>query len=298
MSIIPDNKPRYAEQVTHRTASRPYSIHYTEVTDDVQPALYIHYHNEMELFYMESGELDMYIEDALYHLKAGDAIFIPPNQLHYAKKAAGLVCVCSFRAFVFDFAMIMDVVPVYCRQYTNPVFYNSRKSVIHFDHSLDWHDDIINVLLPVYSRMHSDVESVELELRGRLLIIWQLMYNNHFNSIHNNHAYTRLYSQLSTCIDHINNNYADNIELSGLASICGLSEGHFCRVFREFTGYTPFTYINRIRILKSCDYLKGSDKSIADIAILCGYNNISYYNRTFLKIMHETPSAYRKVNQS
>lgn len=249
---------------------------------------------------MESGEINMYIEDVPYHLKSGDAIFIPPNQLHYADRASkstASVCMCSFRAFVFDFAMIMDVVPAYCRQYLNPVFYNSRKCVIHFDNSKAWHSDIIHELKPIYEGMDRDVESVELELRGRLLVIWQLMYNKHLKEIGNNQTFTRLYPQLSSCIDYINDNYADNIELSELASVCSLSEGHFCRMFREFTGYTPFTYINRTRILKSCDYLRASDKSIADIATLCGYNNISYYNRTFFKMMHETPSGYRKSSR-
>ena len=73
-----------------------------------------------------------------------------------------------------------------------------------------------------------------------------------------------------------------------------MSEGQFCRSFKQLTGSTPFTYLKKHRIMHSCDYLAGSGRKISEICTLCGFSNISYFNREFLKAMKVTPSAYRK----
>ena len=52
-------------------------------------------------------------------------------------------------------------------------------------------------------------------------------------------------------------------------------------------------HLNRLRIVKSCEMLLRTDKKITEIASLCGFNNISYFNRTFYKIMGISPSGYR-----
>ncbi|MBE5936774.1 MAG: helix-turn-helix transcriptional regulator [Lachnospiraceae bacterium] len=283
-----------AEQITHRTLSRPFLIHHTTVTNDMKLALYLHYHSEMEFFYLTEGEVDFVIEEETFRLKEGDAIFIPPGLIHYADNIPLNDKTCSFHALVFDISLLTDVLPSYCKHYIYPARYNARKSVLHINSSTDCHTQILELLCPIFDMDKSDIDTYELELRGRLLMIWQLMYNTHLNSVHNNSLYDHIYPQLKKSIDYLDNNYQENIELSTLAYTAGMSEGHFCRIFKEFTGFTPFTYLNRKRILESCRYLTDSTESIADIATKCGYNNISYYNRTFLKMMHETPSAYRK----
>ena len=297
-----NNTPYLAEQITHKTLSRPFLIHHTTVSYGMELALYLHYHNEMEFFYLEEGEVDFIIEDEPFRVKAGEAMFIPSGLIHYANNASADNADCSFHALVFDATLLTEVLPHYCRHYIYPALYNARKSIMHINKDTDCHNDcnnkILELLIPIFNMDKSDIDMYELELRGRLLMIWQLMYNSHFVTVHNNSVYDHIYPQLKNCIDYIDNNYQENIELTLLAQTAGMSQGHFCRVFKEFTGFTPFTYLNRKRILESCRFLTDSSESIAEIATKCGYNNISYYNRTFLKIMQETPSDFRKRETS
>ena len=71
-------------------------------------------------------------------------------------------------------------------------------------------------------------------------------------------------------------------------------QGSICRLFQALTGMTPFCYLNRCRVLNSSQMLARSSKKISEVASLCGFNSISYFNRTFLKITGMTPSSYRK----
>lgn len=289
----------YAEQIRHQTDSRPFSIHHTIVIPGLTPALYLHYHTELELFYMESGSVCLYIEDIPYNLKTGDAIFIPPGLLHYAMQTCSDDIQCSFYALVFDSSIIIDTAPSYCTRYITPVIYNGLNCILHIDSDTEWGRNITDNLTPLFHiDKNIDIRTYELELRGRLMIIWQNMYNNHFSKIISGRSYEKIYPKFEECIDYITANYSDSITLDELAGICGMSEGHFCRVFKEFTGFTPFTYINRTRVLQSCRLLADTSLGIADIATRCGYNNISYYNRTFQKIMHITPSEYRRSSIS
>lgn len=281
------------EHITHQTEFRPFSIHHINIPIYMELVLYLHCHTEMEIFYLEQGEVTFHIEDTFYRLNAGDAIFIPPNLLHSAKRYGAVDAACSFYAIVFSQEMLMDITPSYCEHYIHPVTYNATSCIVPIYHEKVWQKQILSLLSFIFSQNGKDIDNCELMIRGSLLIIWQNLYNNCLSQVLNSNS-TDNSLQIKKALDYINSNYMENLSLEDLARYAGLSEGHFCRLFKTFTGYTPFSFLNKKRISRSCEYLTQTNKKIAEIAVLCGYNNISYYNRAFIKIIKESPSSYRK----
>ena len=49
------------------------------------PALYLHWHPELEFFYVEEGDVEFFIENHAFLLKKGDGIFVPPKLMHWAR---------------------------------------------------------------------------------------------------------------------------------------------------------------------------------------------------------------------
>ena len=98
--------------------------------------------------------------------------------------------------------------------------------------------------------------------------------------------------------EYIQENYTEAFSLTDLAERCGLNPSYFSRAFKEATGHSPFAYIHQIRIQKACQLLKRSDSPILDVAFAVGYNNISFFNRYFRKIMKMSPREYRQYAQS
>ncbi len=293
MSDKSSNLP--VENIVHKTESRPFMLHHTIVDEQNFLALYMHCHNEIEIFYLTKGNLIIYIEDNSYELTDGDAILIPPGMLHYAtKNPSHSNEKCSFYAIVFSTDMLMEIVPTYCERYLLPISYYTSRCVIEIKNNNRWQHTVLCCLDNIFSEFGKDVKESELIIRGNLLIIWQLLYNNHMHALMKDKNDLYRSPHLKKCVDYIDANYSNTILLDELAKIAGLSTGHFCRQFKEFTGYTPFSYINKVRISQSCNMLLHTDKTIADIASLNGFNNISYYNRAFVKLMKETPSSYRK----
>lgn len=286
------------EKIKHQTEGRPFSIHHTNVEKGNKNALYIHCHSELEFFYLKEGELDFYIESNVYHIQTGDAILIPGGLIHYARCASNGGTTCSFDAVVFSIRMMIDALPSYCGKYFDSAICNSMTGVCCLTPDTDWQNAVIDFLTGIFDYDHTSIDKCELIIRGRLLSAWQLLYNNRYSTRIAKHYARPIYPLLNKCIDTINSNYMYDFSLADLAAASGLSKGHFCRVFKDVTGFTPFGYLNRVRIAKACGMLTGTDKKIADISARCGFNNISYFNRAFKQIMKKNPSEYRKNFQS
>ena len=73
-----------------------------------------------------------------------------------------------------------------------------------------------------------------------------------------------------------------------------MSEGHFCRVFKQYTLKTPVQFINGVRLTHAADELANTNKRVLDVAMDCGFNSVSYFIEVFRESCGITPSRYRK----
>ena len=99
--------------------------------------------------------------------------------------------------------------------------------------------------------------------------------------------------QINDALSFIHENYAEQFSLADMAEKYSFSPGYFSRIFRERTGQPLFEYINNIRIQRACILLKKSSQTITEIAFAVGYNNISFFNRYFRKLIKMSPREYR-----
>lgn len=93
--------------------------------------------------------------------------------------------------------------------------------------------------------------------------------------------------------DFILNNFHKEIKLEELASIANMTTTSLCRFFKQSTQKSLSTFINEVRIGYSCKLLIDDKLSISDVCFSCGYNNLSYFNRQFKKIIRLSPSQYQ-----
>ena len=90
-------------------------------------------------------------------------------------------------------------------------------------------------------------------------------------------------------------NVKRNIALSDIARHVGMNRASFCTFFKKATGKTFINYLNEFRIELACQLLKNSKNSIADICYETGFNDISYFNRTFKRLKKVSPTEYRRL---
>lgn len=103
--------------------------------------------------------------------------------------------------------------------------------------------------------------------------------------------------QARRLISHIDANLTSRIFLGDLARLAGLSNGHFCRAFKQTFGVSAHAYIMRRRIEFAQGAMLKTRLPLSEIALNCGLSDQSHFTRTFRRIVGETPNAWRRARR-
>jgi AraC family transcriptional regulator len=88
-------------------------------------------------------------------------------------------------------------------------------------------------------------------------------------------------------------NVQGNISLYSVAAECELSVSHFARAFRKSFGQPPYRWLIERRVDMAKTYLLHSDLPLADIALRCGFVDQSALNKSFRRILNQSPREWR-----
>jgi AraC-like DNA-binding protein len=103
--------------------------------------------------------------------------------------------------------------------------------------------------------------------------------------------------QAKRLVEYIDTHLAERISLDHLARIAGLSNGHFCRAFKQTFGISAHTYVIRRRVEYAKRAMLSTQLPLSDIALTCGLSDQSHFTRIFRTIVGETPSAWRRARR-
>ena len=103
---------------------------------------------------------------------------------------------------------------------------------------------------------------------------------------------------LQQAINYIHNNFSTDISLDLVAGTAGISKFHFSRLFKEMTGLTYQSYLNRVRIEQAKKMLEDEALTITDAGYAVGYADLTHFERIFKKLTGTTPSQYRRRSSS
>ncbi len=274
------------EKIPHITNASPYSLHKTSFSEASVPALYLHFHHEHEFLYLAEGALELIIHNNSYTLHKGEAIFIPSNLLHSANAISpqGTFYAVVFSEELLSLSEDLSSLSSHIVE-ANPIDY-----IVILTADSNWQQEILWYLGKIFLHAN-DFSSQDIYVKSHLLIIWQYLHKHLLAASHHK---VKEHPHIKHVMDYIHTHYQEELSLRTLTDIAHMSKEHLCRTFKKHTGYTPFSYLKHYRILQSCRLLQDTDKKISEICTLCGFNNISYFNREFLETMNTTPSKYRK----
>lgn len=103
-------------------------------------------------------------------------------------------------------------------------------------------------------------------------------------------------NRLNTVFEFIMKNFDREISLAEVADLTFMTRTSFCRFFLERTKRTFSDFLIDFRISHAKKLLSETNKNVSIVSDLCGFNNLSYFNRKFKEKIHETPRNYRKLN--
>lgn len=91
-------------------------------------------------------------------------------------------------------------------------------------------------------------------------------------------------------------NYANDLNVDSISNHFGFSKYYFCHIFKEITGITIVKMLNYIRCEEAKRMLKSDNFNISEVALACGFNNLSYFTKTYKNIMGKLPSETKNMH--
>lgn len=93
---------------------------------------------------------------------------------------------------------------------------------------------------------------------------------------------------------YVQQNFQEPISRQDLARHVGMSDDYLTYCFRQELGMTPIAYLNRYRVMQAKGLLRGTDKTITQIALEVGFSDSGYFSRVFRREVGVAPDAYRR----
>jgi len=258
------------------------------LTPNLNDLFYWHFHPEYEIVYAEAANGVRHVGDHISKYEGSDLVFIGPNIPHLnfdygVKTACEIVVVQMKEDFLgkdfFALPEMYEVKNLFERARTGIAFHNETKKVVsdklkqlsslpHFKQLLE----LLNIFqLLAISKEFTDLQSRPIA-NASLLKEQQRMH--------------KIYHFIET-------HYQQAIDVNEVAKLTHLTTAAFCRYFKKSTHLTFTDFLNQYRINQAKKLLL-HDKNVTEACYESGFENLSYFNKTFKKITGENPSRFKK----
>ncbi|AOZ94105.1 AraC family transcriptional regulator [Paenibacillus crassostreae] len=292
------NRDLLKENRVHGNPMYPVSIYPNVEQLNGQSILDCHWHDEMEFIVVRQGSATFQINMSYYEVNAGEAIFVNSGELHagYVERDHGVPCI--FSAVVFSPDLLLShAFDIVQEKFIDPLLKKQLLPPPHIKRTESWEIDILHYLDIILTENENKAPTCELTTKAHLYLILANMANHMQQSTRSNPnpigSHEKV-ERIKIVLNYIHDHYPESLKLKDLASEINMSEGHFCRFFKQMVQKTPIDYMNNYRIQKACKLLENSDKKIVDIAMDVGFDNLSYFITVFKNHKNCTPSAYKK----
>ena len=279
----------YEERRKHGTDTFPLEFY---AVDEMHPrySMPFHWHNETELLYVVKGEFRIFLDQNEFRLYQGDLCYIPSGTMHGGE---GINCV--YECIYFDAIKFMQEPPL-VRRYMSILENKSYRIQNLFNEE---QRDILKCAARMFSAARNQEEGWEmLVLAGLFDFFGTVVQKDYRVPVQKEKNERTNILLINAAIEHIACHYKEPISLDDLARAAALSPKYFCKYFRVVTGKTPIAYLNYYRVERACFLLEQRGSSVTEVALECGFNDVSYFIRCFKKQKGMTPYQYIKKMQN
>jgi AraC-like DNA-binding protein len=247
------------------------------VNDDMAAA---HCHPYFELYYLESGRRDHFVNGQVCTLDPGQFVLFAPMSLHGsfgAKDSPFCRIIVYFTSSCVHSARLAAALNQAGGIYRLPV---RQDALFH---------SVLDALLAAQDAGQPFAEELCCALLGQLLVAM----------LRNTPMRRQQIRQgvMGNVLAYLNQNYAQELTIQVLADQFYLSPYYLCHEFKRYTGTSVVAYLNAVRLIKAQQMLGATGKSITEISGEVGFSSLTHFGRIFRQSTGMTPSAFRRAAQ-
>ncbi len=251
-----------------------------------------HWHPEIELTWIMSGQLEYFVNDKKYLLSEGEGLFGNSNSLHsgYMKDQTE----CSYVSVTFHPRFIYGYENSLLQtKYVDFITANESWHSLKLQKDVGWHQDILAQIKSIYQLSQSLAPDFELQVHLILTGVWQKLYQYYSSLPASEQQPQKHLARLKDILSFIQENYTQELTLNEIADHVNICKSECCRFFKKYMKMTIFDYILFLRIQNSLALLREGE-SVTKIASMTGFSSPAYYGQIFKRYMGCSPSRYRK----
>lgn len=282
---LKENKP-------HGTKDDPFSTYHIENAGR-SFQIPVHWHDEFEIIYVRSGFLTVSISGESYIGKTGEAFVVSPGNLHLMGSQSGTV---DYYTFLFPLK--------YISFRTDDMLDEKLLEPLNSGHLMicprvkDTAKELCEQLIEIYEAKKDESESkIATQVRTKIILLQFIleMWKKGFVIENDTSGRNTVEKEM---VSYIQQNFTGKISLREFGEQFHLSEKYISRYFKEHFHITLSQYVTYLRLEHAKQLLQDTDIPVTDVAMQSGYQNVSYFIRSFQKAYAVSPLKYRKNNYS
>lgn len=247
-----------------------------------------HFHDAYEIYYMNEGSRDYFIQDRTYQVQQNNLVLIKPYDIHKTMDT-GVYHSRLLIGFVKDFLPFSELAEL-----TEACF--SSSSVLSFDPAT--HIVIESLLRKMVIEASEELPFFETRLQSLLIELLIEIARYRKSNIKADANIAPAHEKVFEIIQFLKSDYSSQITLELLSSRFFISPFYLTRLFKKTTGFTVFEYLQSVRIIEAQRLLKETDRKILDISQSVGFANLSNFGKVFKQLTGTTPLVYRRSKLS
>lgn len=281
----------YYENITHGDMVFPYNTYLCSIPLDFS-IVPLHWHDEMEIIYVKKGQGLITVDFKQYHVSSNTIVLILPGQLHSIEQDKGQSM--EYENIIFHPNMLLPKNADCCStDFIIPLLHGKITVPTVFTPVYPYYEDVSSCIDACDEICKTKPQGYELFIKS-MLFQFLFILNNRCRNLTKPPKDRKTLDKTKLVLKYIENNYMEKITIAMVAEVAGFSESHFMRYFKETMGTSFIEYLKDYRLTMAARLLAGSDSTILEIATEAGFDNLSYFNRSFKKHYGVTPSQYRK----
>lgn len=278
------------ELMEHGTAAFPIACYHDDLQAEPVPW---HWHEELEVLVVSEGMILATAGGEKFRLEKGEGLFINAGVLHgdWPLNAGS----CRLRSMVFHPRLVGGSADsVFWQKYLQPLLTDPTRPCAVLHREIPWQRQALEAMERAYRAVVNEVPGYEFKARAALSeMIWQLVTHAPSARPIPKKA-LRSADRIKRMLQYIQDHYAEDVSVDQIAASASISASECLRCFHDMIGTTPNQYLRDRRAQRAAELLCGTGLSVTEIAGQCGFQDGSYFARSFRQVYGCGPTAYRR----
>ncbi len=285
---------RIDETGCNSTPEFPVAVYLDDVTTD-----YVnwHWHDEIEAGFVVEGSVVVGSGTSKATLKSGDAFFVNSGVLHSMYNPSSPDH-SVFKSITFSGSVIGgEQNSIFWQKYLMPILSDANLRSLILPVGSEHNTAVLSLLSDIWELMAQEPAHYEILVRNGLssLLRVLLRIQEQTSDETSRNTYSlRQEMRLHHMLEYIHVHYGERITLDDLASTAAISRTEVMRCFRSVIGKSPIRYLMEYRLQQAAHLLLHTENTVQKIGECCGFEDNSYFAKSFRAIYRVTPTEYRR----